>query len=98
MPLYEVGSDNEFTPLKQLRGGADLYEQRIEDLFWSDPEAFTGEVLFSVKRQPAISSGGRPDAVLLDKTGRVVVVEIKRDIQRQQLSQCLEYAGWASTA
>ena len=33
----------------------------------------------------------------LDKTGRVVVFEVKRDVDRRQLAQCLEYAGWART-
>jgi hypothetical protein len=31
----------------------------------------------------------------LDDTGRVVVIEVKRDVDRGQLAQCLEYAGWA---
>jgi hypothetical protein len=31
----------------------------------------------------------------LDSLGRVWVIEVKRDIDRQQLSQTLEYAGWA---
>ncbi len=39
--------------------------------------------------------GGRPDIVALDENAHVVVVEIKRDVERTQLAQCLEYAGWA---
>jgi hypothetical protein len=31
----------------------------------------------------------------LDTTGRVVVIEVKRDVDRGQLAQTLEYAGWA---
>lgn len=30
----------------------------------------------------------------LDATGRVVVIEVKRDVDRNDLAQCLEYAGW----
>jgi len=32
--------------------------------------------------------------VALDKGARVLIVEIKRDVDRRQLAQCLEYAGW----
>jgi hypothetical protein len=34
----------------------------------------------------------------MDSSGRVVVIEVKRDIDRGQLAQCLEYAGWARSA
>ena len=33
--------------------------------------------------------------VALDKDGHVYIIEVKRDIDRRQLAQCLEYAGWA---
>ncbi len=33
--------------------------------------------------------------IALDAGGRVVVIEVKRSIERTQLAQCLEYAGWA---
>lgn len=46
-------------------------------------------------RQAHIVGGGIPDILALDGAGRVVVIEIKRDIDRGQLAQCLEYAGWA---
>jgi hypothetical protein len=36
--------------------------------------------------------------VALDKDARVIVMEVKRDVDRNQLAQCLEYAGWARTA
>lgn len=44
-----------------------------------------------------LPGGGRADVVALDGDARVVVVEIKRDVERGQLAQCLEYAGWART-
>lgn len=97
MPLFEVKSDV-LTALRQVRGSAELYEREIESLIWGDLETMTGEALFPVARQPTITGGGRPDIVALDKTGRVVVIEIKRDVDRAQLAQTLEYAGWARTA
>jgi hypothetical protein len=96
VPLYEIDKAGELTPFRRLQG-ADLYEREIEDLFWTNPEEFVGESLFLVARQANLPSGGRPDIVALDKDARVVVVEIKRDVDRGQLAQCLEYAGWART-
>lgn len=94
MPLFEV-TDSELVPFRRVQAGPDLYEREIEDLMWDNLEAFTGIALFRVCRQPRLSTGGRPDIVALDASGRVHVIEIKRDIDRGQLAQCLEYAGWA---
>jgi hypothetical protein len=96
VPLYEIAQDG-LVPFRQLRGGAGLFESMIEDLLWDNLEDITGQVLFPVRRQAAISGGGRPDIVALDRTGSVVVIEVKRDVDRSQLAQCLEYAGWART-
>lgn len=97
MPLFEIDSNSELVPFRQLRGGSKLYESEIEDLLWANLDEFTGESLFPIARQPPIAAGGRPDIVALDSKGDVVVVEVKRDVDRGQLAQCLEYAGWART-
>ncbi len=97
MPLFEIASDTDLVPFRSLRGGSDLYEKELESLLWANLEEFTGEALFPVATQPMISAGGKPDIVALDKRGNVVVIEIKRDVDRNQLAQCLEYAGWART-
>lgn len=94
MPLYDL-TDDGLKPFTRLKPGPALYEEEIETLVWADLEAFTGEPLFPVARQPHIAGGGIPDILALDESGRVVVIEIKRDIDRGQLAQCLEYAGWA---
>ena len=96
MPLYEV-RDSELVGFRLLRGGSEIYEQEIEDLLWDNLDDFTGESFFRIRRQAKIKGGGRPDIVALDDTGRVVVIEVKRDVDRGQLAQCLEYAGWAKT-
>jgi hypothetical protein len=96
MPLYEISSDG-LIPFRQLKGGAKLYESEIEDLLWVNLDELTGEVLFSLRRQALIVGGGRPDILALDSTGSVVVIEVKRDVDRSQIAQCLEYAGWART-
>ncbi len=97
MPLFEVAND-ELVPFRRLKGGAELYEKEIEDLLWSNLEDFTGETLFPIARQAKLPYGGIADVVAMDRTGRLVVFEVKRDIDRKQLAQCLEYAGWARTA
>ncbi len=94
MPIFEANG-GQLTALRQVRPGADLYESEIEDLLWANLDAFYGTDLFPVARQPVIDTGGRPDVIALDETGRLVVFEVKRSIERTQLAQCLEYAGWA---
>lgn len=96
MTLFEI-ADEALVAFRTVRAGADLYEREIETLLWSNLEEFTGEPLFPVARQPKIGTGGRPDIVALDEAARVVVIEVKRDVDRGQLAQCLEYAGWART-
>lgn len=95
MALFEVTPDRGLIAFRTIRSGAELYESQLEDLLWDNLEELTGDPLFPVRRQAPIRGGGRPDIVCLDRTGAVVVIEVKRAIDRSQLAQCLEYAGWA---
>ncbi len=96
MAILRLGSEKQVMSLKPVLGGpGKLYEDEVEDLIWNNTEQLTGEGLFPVARQPKVAGGGIPDIVALDSDARVVVIEVKRDIEREQLSQCLEYAGWA---
>jgi hypothetical protein len=97
VPLYEIAAVDDLKPFRRLAGGADLYESEIEDLFWANPDEFLGEPLLLIARQATLKAGGRPDVVALSKDARVAVIEVKRDVDRNQLAQCLEYAGWART-
>lgn len=94
MPLFEIGEED-LVPFRRVQGGPELYESEVEELLWQNLDAFGGRPLFPVARQAQI--GGRliPDVVALDVEGRVHVIEVKRDVDRRQLAQCLEYAGWA---
>jgi hypothetical protein len=94
MPIFKA-TDKGLTSLRQVQPGPDLYELEIEKLLWDNLEAFYAEDLFPISRQPQIPTGGRPDVVAIDSSGSVVVFEVKRSIERSQLAQCLEYAGWA---
>ena len=96
MPLFEIdASSGELVPFRSLVGGADIYESEIEGLLSSNIEDLIGDSVLPIARQPNIRAGGRPDIVALDKFANVVGVEVKRDVDRNQLAQCLEYAGWA---
>jgi hypothetical protein len=96
MPVYEL-RDGEVVPFRRVAAGPELYESTVEELLWRNLEEFTGVPLFPVRRQPQLATGGRPDVVALGPDGSVYVLEVKRDIDRSQLAQCLEYAGWALT-
>lgn len=97
MPIYQI-RDSGLVGLALVKAGDDLYEKDIEDPLWNSLESFVGEDLFPVARQPEIRTGGIPDVITLDASGRVVVIEVKRSIERTQLAQCLQYAGWARRA
>ena len=94
MPIFELDGAT-LVPIRRQAIDSGIYEIEIEGLLWDNLEEITGENLFRVARQAALPLGGKPDIVALDVTGRVVVVEVKRDVDRNQLAQALEYAGWA---
>lgn len=94
MPIFELDQGS-LVPFRRQAIESGVYEQEIEDLLWDNLEEITGENLFRVARQANLPLGGRPDIVALDSQGRVVVIEVKRDVDRNQLAQALEYAGWA---
>lgn len=45
------------------------------------------------RRQANLPAGVSLNIVALEKSGRVVIFEIKRDVDRRQPAQCLEYSG-----
>lgn len=95
MPLFEIAGDD-LVPFRRVPAGPDLYESYIEELLWSNLEALTGVELFPVRRQARVGSGLIADILALDTDGHVVIIEVKRDVDRSQLAQSLEYAGWAT--
>lgn len=70
-----------------------MKECEMEDLLWDHPEKFLNEPLKQFQRQPA-SEVGRADLIFLDRIGRLIVIEIKRDtLQRGAISQIVDYYG-----
>lgn len=95
MPFFQL-DDSSLVPFQRQAISSGVYEEEIEGLLWDNLEELTGENLFRVARQPVLPLG-RPDVLALDKQGRIVVIEVKRDVDRTLLAQALEYAGWART-
>lgn len=99
MALYRIDNEGEglvaFTKYSAAEG---LYESEVEDLLWENLDDLLGMALFKVARQARLPHGGKPDIVALDGAGRPVVLEVKRDMDRSQLAQALEYAGWARSS
>lgn len=95
MSLYVRGQDGGLLPVRDVAPGPELYEKEIEELAWNNLELFAGEALFPLCRRATLPGGGIPDILALDSLGRVWIIEVKRDVDRHQLSQALEYAGWA---
>lgn len=96
MPFFEL-DQADLVPFRRQAIDAGVYEIEIQNLLWNNLEELTGDNLFRVAKEVTLPQGGRPDVLALDKDGRVVVIEVKRDIDRHQLAQALEYAGWART-
>lgn len=95
MGLYVRDEQGALLQIQDVTPGPGLYEEEIERLAWENLELFAGDPLFPLRLHAPLPNGGQPDILALDRQGRVVVVEVKRDVDRRQLSQALEYAGWA---
>jgi Restriction Enzyme Adenine Methylase Associated len=96
VPLFEIDStEGKLVPFSLVRGGADYYEHELEELAWQNPDEFFGESLLRIARRPKVTGGGIPDIVALNRDSHVTVIEVKRELDRAQLAQGLEYAGWA---
>jgi hypothetical protein len=93
VPIFELDQQS-LVPIRRQAVAAGVYEEEIESLLWDNLEELTGDNLFRVARQPVLPLG-RPDVIALDAAGRIVVIEVKRDVDRHQVAQALEYAGWA---
>jgi len=74
-------------------GGGAMTEREMEDLVWEHPEKFLNEPLKQFQRQPA-SGVGRADLIFLDRIGRLLIIELKRDtLERGAVPQLVDYFG-----
>jgi hypothetical protein len=73
-------------------------ENQLEDWIEQNPEIL-GESLLVIARQLTIPNVGRLDLLCMDSSGKLVIVELKRDmVPRQAVAQGLDYASWLNAA
>lgn len=93
----ESESGSEFTKFQRLPFQADHEESVLEEWLESHPDAILedGQILI-IGRQVRTDLGGLIDLLGVDRSGHVVVVELKRDrTPRDVVAQALEYASFA---
>jgi len=78
---------------------ADSHQEReLEEWMTRDPNLL-GEDLLVIARQLEIPGVGRLDLLCMDKSGRLAVVELKRDrTPREAVAQALDYGSWLDSA
>ena len=101
MRIFSVGSDGDFTEYEQTPFKVDHKESVLEEWLESNPDKILeGERILIIGRQVRVDLAGREgriDLLGVDRTGNVVVVELKRDrTPRDVVAQALEYAAVAS--
>ena len=73
-------------------------ESELEDWIVKDPKIL-GEDMIVLDRQREISGVGRLDLLMMDASGKLVIVELKRDVSpREAVAQALDYASWLDDA
>jgi hypothetical protein len=95
MPLYTYSSSgtlNRVPKIDLIEAG--ITEADIETIVWENISKLLGPDVFPVARQAKLDDSRRMDILCLHRSGQVVIIELKRDGDRKQLSQILEYAGW----
>ena len=74
------------------------HEDELEDWIVQNPEIM-GENLLIVARQLIVPEVGRLDLLGMDSNGRLVIIELKRELlPRQAVAQALDYASWLHNA
>ena len=89
--MWEVA---EHKSLNELPKSEISLEERLEDWLESDI-SLLDENLMVIGRQVRTDFGGKIDLLCIDRTGSLVVIEVKKSkTPRRVTSQALEYASW----
>lgn len=98
MRVFSIEGDGEFREYQQTPFQVDHEEAVLETWLESNPDGILEDSrVLVLGRQVATNLGGFIDLLGLDRDGRVVVVEIKRDrTPRDTVAQALEYASFAA--
>jgi len=89
--IWQVDIADALTEIKRSR--LDL-EERIEKWIIGDVSLLSPDLLI-IGEQVETASGGRIDLLCIDRSGNLVIVELKRDkTPRDVTAQALDYASW----
>ena len=95
--IWEVVGDT-ITPVVETPYSSTGTEEQLERWIKECPNIL-GEDLLVIDRQRYIENVGYLDLLCLDRSGKLVLVELKRDkAPREAVAQALDYASWLSTA
>ncbi len=73
-------------------------EDELENWIAHNPEIL-GEKLLIIERQLRMPDGGRLDLLGMDENGKLVIIELKRDLgPREAVAQALDYVSWLDAA
>lgn len=90
--LWEIRSGDE---LKSIKRSKLNIEERIESWLEKDISIISSDLLV-IGRQVPTDFGGVIDLLCLERTGALVIIELKRDkTPREVTAQVLDYASWA---
>jgi hypothetical protein len=89
--IWQVEKTDALTEIKRSRLDR---EERIERWISSDISLLSPDLLI-IGEQVETASGGRIDLLCMDRSGNLVIVELKRDkTPREVTAQALDYASW----
>jgi len=89
--IWQVDKADALTEIKRSRLGR---EERIERWISSDISLLSPDLLI-IGEQVETASGGRIDLLCINRSGNLVIVELKRDkTPRDVTAQALDYASW----
>lgn len=95
--IWEI-KDQKISPVEETPLAAQHQEDELEAWITRAPDILGDEFLV-IDRQREIPGVGRLDLLCIDKTGKLTVVELKRDRSpREAVAQALDYASWLNDA
>jgi hypothetical protein len=97
VPIFKKLDGGKFVPFEQTPFPG--LEKTLEDWLEANPHMLLeGEQLAIIARQPRTGYDKQLDLLAVDKTGALVVIELKRgETPRDVVAQSLEYAAWADS-
>jgi len=95
--IWEI-RDQKISPVEETPLAAQHQEDELEAWITQAPDILGDEFLV-IDRQREIPGVGRLDLLCIDKMGKLVIVELKRDRSpREAVAQPLDYASWLNEA